>query len=386
MGSNTSFDVIVIGVGSMGSATCYYLAKQGYKVLGLEQFDISHEFGSHAGQSRIIRKAYFEHPDYVPLLERAYENWKTFEKEIGEQLYFKTGLLYAGTSNNEIIKGVKHSAALYNIELEKLDLADAVKRIPQFKFPVDFEVLFEPEAGFIPPEKAIRLYASQAEKAGATIYNNEKVIEWKKDGQSVIVKTNKNTYHCNKLIITTGAWAGKMIPGFMNKIKVTRQFVAWIKTKNDNPFALNKFPCWMIGDDEKHGCYYGFPLLDTKKFGEPAGLKLAHHFPTQITDPDNVNREITKEDMENVKYCLDKYLPGVFDSFLSTKVCLYANSPDENFIIDKLPGFEENVSIACGFSGHGFKFASVVGEILADLAMEGKTDLPIEFLNANRFD
>jgi len=381
----TSYDVIVIGVGSMGSATCYYLAKRGYKVLGLEQFDISHEFGSHAGQSRIIRKAYFEHPDYVPLLEKAYDSWKQLEQETGEQLYFKTGLLYAGTSNNEIIKGVKLAASLYNIELEKLDSKDVADRFSQFNFPKTFDVLFEPEAGFLPPEKAIRFYASQATKNGATIHSNEKVIAWEKKGSGVTVKTDKQTYQCNKLIITAGAWAGKMIPGFADKINVTRQFVAWIKTKNDDQFKLNRFPCWMIGDDDKHGCYYGFPLLDTKKFGEPAGLKLAHHYPRDITDPDKVNRQTTENDIENLKYCLNKYLPGVFESVLSTKICLYANSPDENFIIDKLPGYEENVSIACGFSGHGFKFASVVGEILADFAIEGKTELPIEFLNAKRF-
>jgi len=385
MDLNNSFDVIVIGVGSMGSATCYFLAKRGYKVLGLEQFDISHEFGSHAGQSRIIRKAYFEHPDYVPLLEKAYKNWNDLEQETGEELYFKTGLLYAGTSNNEMIKGVKQSAALYNIELEQLNNADTVKRFPQFLFPRNFEILFEPEAGFLPPERSIRLYASQAKKNGATINTNEKVIGWKKDGTNIVVKTDKNSYQCNKLIITTGAWAGKMIPAFSDKIKVTRQFVAWIKTKDDIQFALNNFPCWMVSDDEKHGCYYGFPLLDTKKFGEPAGLKLAHHFPKEVTDPDKVDRQTTENDIQNLKYCLDKYLPGVFDSILSTKICLYANSPDENFIIDKLPGYEENVSIACGFSGHGFKFSSVVGEILADLAIEGRSDLPIEFLNANRF-
>ena len=382
---NNSFDVIVIGVGSMGSATCYFLAKRGYKVLGLEQFDISHEFGSHAGQSRIIRKAYFEHPDYVPLLERAYKNWNDLEQETGEELYFKTGLLYAGTSNNEMIKGVKQSAALYNIELEQLNNADTVKRFPQFLFPRNFEILFEPEAGFLPPERSIRLYASQAKKNGATINTNEKVIGWKKDGTNIVVKTDKNSYQCNKLIITTGAWAGKMIPGFSDKIKVTRQFVAWIKTKDDMQFALNNFPCWMVGDDEKHGCYYGFPLLDTKKFGEPAGLKLAHHFPKEVTDPDKVDRQATETDIQNLKYCLDKYLPGVFDSVLHTKICLYGNSPDENFIIDKLPGYEENVSVACGFSGHGFKFASVIGEILADLAIEGKSELPIKFLNAKRF-
>jgi sarcosine oxidase len=392
MSRNTSFDVIVIGVGSMGSAACFYLSKRGYKVLGLEQFDISHEFGSHAGQSRIIRKAYFEHLNYVPLLERAYDNWKQLEQETGEQLYFETGLLYAGTSNNEMIKGVKRSAALYNIELEELNIAETVNRFPQFRLPENFEVLFEPEAGFITPEKAIRLYAKQAKKNGATIYSDEKVIDWskctspeKKEGTNIVVKTGKNSYQCKKLIITAGAWAGKMIPGFSNKIKVTRQFVAWIKPKNDKQFALNNFPCWMIGDVEKHGCYYGFPLLDTKKFGEPAGLKLAHHFPNGITDPDKVNRQTTENDIENLKYCLNKYLPGIFDSVLSTKICLYANSPDENFIIDKLPGYEENVSIACGFSGHGFKFASVVGEILADLTMQGKTNHPIEFLKATRF-
>ena len=388
MSINTSFDVIVIGVGSMGSATCYYLSKRGYKVLGLEQFGIAHEFGSHAGQSRIIRKAYFEHPDYVPLLERAYENWRIFEKETSEQLYFETGLLYTATSDNEMIEGVKRSAALYNIALEKLTVTDAAKRFPQFAFPEHFEVLFEPGAGLIPPEKAIRLYTSQAEKDGAAIHTNEKVIDpiaigRKKDGRSLIVKTSKNTYHCNKVIITAGAWTGKIIPG--PEIKVTRQFVAWIKTKNDEQFKLNEFPCWMIGDNEKHGCYYGFPLLDTERFGQPAGLKLAHHFPNEVTDPDNVDRQTRESDIQNLKYCLDKYLPGVFDSVLSTKICLYGNSADENFIIDKLPGFENNVSIACGFSGHGFKFASVVGEILADLAIDGKTQLPIDFLNAKRF-
>ena len=381
----TSFDIIVIGVGSMGSAACYYLSKGGYKVLGLEQFDITHEFGSHAGQSRIIRKAYFEHPDYVPLLERAYRNWETLEWETDKQVYYKTGLLYAGKPDNEIITGVERSAGLYNIDLDQLNIAAAADQFPPFKFPEDFEILFEPEAGFITPEKAIRLYARQAKQNGVIIQSNEKVINWEREGANIIVRTDKDSYQCNKLIITAGAWAGKMIPGLADKIKVTRQFVAWIKTKNDDQFELNKFPCWMIGDDVKHGCYYGFPLLDTEKFGEPAGLKLAHHFPFQTTDPDNVNRQPTEVDIENLKYCLNKYLPGVFDSILHTKICLYANSPDENFIIDQLPGYEENVSIACGFSGHGFKFASVVGEILADLSINGKTDLPIKFLNANRF-
>lgn len=141
----------------------------------------------------------------------------------------------------------------------------------------------------------------------------------------------------------------------------------------------------MIADDEKPGIYYGFPALPVSKFGEPQGLKLAHHLPGTITDPDHVNRQTTREEEENLEYVLNKYLPGCFDSVLSTKTCLYANTPDENFIIDHLPGYEKQVTIACGFSGHGFKFVSVAGEILAELSIDGKTTQPIGFLNAKRF-
>jgi sarcosine oxidase len=172
---NTSFDVIVIGVGSMGSSACFFLAQRGYKVLGLEQFDIPHEQGSHGGQSRIIRKAYFEHPDYVPLLNKAYENWKNFEAETGTQIYYPTGLVYFGKPDSTIIKGVKQSASLYNIPLENLSYSAASKRFPQFMIPEDFETLFETGAGFIQPHKAITLYKDSAIKKGAEIHTKEKV-------------------------------------------------------------------------------------------------------------------------------------------------------------------------------------------------------------------
>jgi sarcosine oxidase len=383
--TNASFDVIVIGVGSMGSSACYFLAKRGYKVLGIEQFDITHEFGSHAGQSRIIRRAYFEHPGYVPLLTRAYENWKSFEEETGSQFYYPTGLIYFGNPDSTVIKGVKQSASLYNVSLEKSNASFTFKRFPQFSIPADYESLFEPDAGFVTPEKAIKFYSQQAIKKGAEIYTKEKAIEWKKNGSAITVITDKNKYSCDKLIITTGAWTNKMLPAFAGKIKVTRQFVAWIRPGNPDRFLLNKFPCWMIADNERPGAYYGFPFLPVEEFGEPGGLKIAHHYPGFVTDPDKVNRQTMPEDIADLKYALEKYLPGTFDTILSTKICLYANSPDENFIIDKLPGYEKNVVVACGFSGHGFKFIPVVGEILADLALDGKTNQPIDFLSAKRF-
>jgi sarcosine oxidase len=383
--SSTSFDAIVIGVGTMGAPACYYLAKRGYKVLGIEQFDITHEFGSHAGQSRIIRKAYFEHPAYVPLLNRAYENWKKIEEESGEQVYYQTGVVYFGQPDRSILHGVKLSADLYHIDVENVNDTDSKKRFSPFNIPNSFKTVFEPEAGFITPEKAIKLYAGQAVKHGAEIHPFEKVIDWKKTGDSIVVNTTKNSYQCNKLIITSGAWSGNMIPRISGKIEVTRQFVAWIKPKNWDDYTLNNFPCWLIDDDERPGCYYGFPILPPDKFGEPHGLKIACHYPGSVTDVDKVNRQNTEEDIENIRYALDKYLPGTFNGMVTTKTCLYASLPDENFIIDKLPGFEKNVVVACGFSGHGFKFASVVGEVLADLAIDGATQQPIEFLNARRF-
>jgi sarcosine oxidase len=383
--SKNSFDIIVLGVGSMGSSSCYFLAKQGYKVLGLEQFTISHEFGSHAGQSRVIRKAYFEHPDYIPLLIRAYQNWKQLEKETGEQLYFKTGLVYFGPPDHIVMQGVNQSASLYGIELENVNRDEIKKRFPQFQIPENYQCLFEPDAGFVRPEKTIQLYTELAKKNRAQINTNEKVLDWEKDGDGIVVNTDKNHYHCNKLVITAGAWAGKMIPGFEKKLKITRQFISWIKPKNESDFSLGKFPCWLLADDKKPGVYYGFPSLSPEKFGQPAGLKLSHHHAAVETDPDHVNRQPTPEDEENLKWALNKYFPGVFESFLTEKICLYSNTSDENFIIDKLPGYEDRVVIACGFSGHGFKFVPVVGEILADLVISGKTNFSMEFLTAKRF-
>jgi sarcosine oxidase len=381
----TNFDVIVVGVGSMGSSACYFLSKMGSKVLGLDQFDAPHEFGSHTGQSRIIRKAYFEDPGYVPLLNSAYENWKNLEEETGAFIYQGTGLVYFGPSDSEMIKGVKRSARVYAVPLEELRSDDVKKRLSQFAMPANFEALFEQDAGFVCPEEAISLYKEQAIRLGADLHSNEKVITWRNEGSGIVVTTTKDQYYCDKLVLTAGAWAGKMIPGFVSTLRITRQFVAWIQPKSKTNFELNNFPCWMIADDQRPGAFYGFPVLPEKRFGPPSGLKLAYHYPGDITDPDDVNQAATSADLENILYALNKYLPQAGQDVVATKTCLYANTPDENFIIDKLPGFEDRVLIACGFSGHGFKFMSVVGEILADLALKGKTAQPIEFLNAKRF-
>ena len=381
---NKMYDVIVLGVGSMGSAACYYLAKRGYKVLGLEQFDIPHELGSHAGQSRIIRKAYFEHPDYVPLLERAYQNWKSLEEETGEKLYFKTGLLYFGKADHALIKGLRLSASQYSIRVDEMTAQQQVRQFPQFNIPSDYERLIEPDAGFVTPERSVLLYTQQALRSGAVIQTQEKTIEWRKTGSAILVKTTKGVYQCKKLIITAGPWAGKMVPDLARNLKVTRQVIAWVKPKTWTKFEWGNFPCWTIADPEKTGIFYGFPILPVGQFGGPIGLKLAHHFHGTASDPDTINRNLTKSDEDNLTYALNKFIPDGYESTHVMKTCMYTNTPDENFILDFIPGYED-VVVAAGFSGHGFKFASVVGEIMADLAMNGHTQQPIGFLNAKRF-
>lgn len=379
-----TFDFIVVGVGSMGSAGTYFLAKQGYRVLGIDQFDPPHDAGSHNGQSRIIRQAYFEHPDYVPLLERSYELWKNFEAQTGNQYYYETGIVYFGDSDHPTMKGVRTSAKLYNVAVEVYDSKKSNREFPQFNVPSSYQTLYEPEAGFIRPEFAIRNYLTEAERAGAKLNRNEKVLSWKHDDSGITVTSDKAVYHAEKLILSGGSWMKSLVPALVGKLKVTRQTLAWISPKDPDSFALGNFPCWFIEDPEL-GMFYGFPVLPFEKFGGPIGLKIASHRPGEIVDPERVERKTLVEEENSVKKILHKYFHGAGDEIISLKTCLYTYSPDENFIIDLLPGTDGRVVIAAGFSGHGFKFVPVVGEALADLAVRGKSSLPIDFLTLKRF-
>ena len=379
-----NYDVIVLGVGSMGSATCHFLAQDGYNVLGLEQFDISHDKGSHTGQSRIIRQSYFEHPDYVPLLKRAYENWDALAHQSGAQLYHKTGLLYFGRAKHELIDGTIKSASKYKIQVDKLSSKQVQDNYSQFDLPANFEKLYEPNAGFVAPERAILVYAALAMANNAEIHTQEKVIKWSTTGDSIKVVTNKGDYNCNKLVITVGAWSAELMPQMSKQLKVTKQIIGWVNTKNKASFELGNFPCWTLADDDYQGIFYGFPILPEDTFSGPIGLKLGLHYPGVETDPNNLEREPANEDKEVLIDFLNKYLPDAYESISQFLPCMYTNTADADFIIDFLPD-TEHVIQASGFSGHGFKFCSAVGEILKDLAISGKTSQPIDFLRASRF-
>ncbi len=365
-----AYDTIVLGVGSMGVSACYHLARRGERVLGLEQFGIVHEEGSHTGQSRLIRKAYFEHSSYIPLLEASYVGWSELEAEARTQLYWPTGIAYFGEPGDEIMKGVKEAARAYGIPLES-------RTFPQFKMPSNFECVFEPQAGFLSPERAIASMAYLARERGAELMVHQQVLDWTYHKGEIIVTTSENEFKARKLVITAGAFVSDVLK-LRVPLKVTRQYLAWAETVHHR---LGDFPCWMISEKEQPGCLYGFP--SGTGLAGPEGMKLGYHRPGEEWHPDLPDGSTKEADLLNdrlKKYFTDELKVG------ELKTCKYTYSPDDHFVVDTLTEFDHKVIVATGFSGHGFKFVPVIGEVLSDLALKGSTKYPIDFLSQERFN
>ncbi len=376
-----SYDVAVIGVGSMGSATCYELAKRGARVLGLEQFDIPHAMGSHGGQSRLIRQAYFEQIDYVPLLFRAYEKWRGLEQASGAKLLFQTGLRYYGRPQDSMLQGVRTSGSPHEVTLHAHTCREAMEQYEGFDIPDGYEMILEPAGGFVLSERAIATYYSLALQLGADIRTNTALLTWKEDGDGVVLDTKEGQFRANRVVFAAGAWTKNLVS---LPLKVTRQTLAWVQPKRWDAFELDRFPCWLWQDHETEGIFYGFPMVPTRVADGPVGLKIAHHMPAREFDPDLGHRDTAEADYASVIRFMDKCMAGRIERVLSSRSCLYTYSDDEHFVIDCLPGYDNKVIIAAGFSGHGFKFVPFIGEVLSDLALDGRTAWPIEFLRMNR--
>lgn len=387
----TTYDVIVVGLGSMGSSAAYHLARRGVRVLGLERFDIPHGQGSHHGYSRMIRLAYFEHPDYVALLKRAYDNWDDLEHESGQKLLYLTGGLYMGQPESELVTGSIEAAKKYDLPHEVLDRQALTDRFPQFQLPGDTIAFHETKAGFLVPERVVAAQAELAMRHGAELHGREAVQQWKATHRRVVVQTNKATYEAGHIVLCSGAWTERVLRKHLREEKldlnltVTRQTLGWFWPCKPDAFALGTFPVWaldMAPPDQFRGVYYGFPMSP----GSPPnpGFKIALHWPDQPTDPDKVNRDPQPGDESDLRDAIRQYIPDAEGPLLSMRVCLYTNTPDGHFIIDRHPR-HDRVTLGCGFSGHGFKFTSVVGEVLADLATTGQSSQPTEFLGLSRF-
>jgi sarcosine oxidase len=376
-GTPNGYDVIVVGLGSMGSSACYHLAGRGARVLGLEQFDIPHPNGSGHGFSRMIRTAYHEHPDYVPLLRSAFALWHQLETEFGQKLIYITGGLYMGSPEDGLPAATMVAARKYGVPFELLDRTALRRRFPQFHVPEHFVGMLEQNAGFVVPEKAIAAHALLALRRGAELHGREPVTSWSADDSCVKVVTGRGTYRAGQVLFCGGAWTDKLVRDLGVPLRVTRQVLGWVWPKKTDPFELGRLPVWAF-DAGDGGQFYGFPMMP-----DNPGFKLARHFPGSTVDPDTVLRVPTDGDEETFRPAL-RQIPEADGHLLSLRVCLYTYSPDSHFIIDRHPQ-HSRVTLACGFSGHGFKFASVVGQALADLATKGGTEHPIGFLGLSRF-
>ena len=361
----------------MGSAATLHLARRGASVLGLEQFSLGHDRGSSHGESRIIRQAYFEHPDYVPLLFRAYDLWNDLEQATGRTLWHRTGLILSGPQDGETISGAKLSASRHQLTLEELTSEAATARWPAFRFPPDHAVAFEPAAGTLLVEACVRAHLDEARRHGADLRANETVRSWSSDGQAVVVRTDSGEYHARSLIVTAGPWASRCVADLGVKLDVLRKFVAWFPIHEGEFRAEQGGPTFYF--EMPHGTFYGFPSLDGST------IKVAEHSGGEpVADPAFVDRAMHSSDVNRLRAFLLAQLPGIDPEPARHSVCLYTLSPDQHFVVDLHPHWS-NVAVACGFSGHGFKFAPVMGEALADLVQQGSTSLPISFLGLSRF-
>ena len=375
--TGNTFDAIVVGLGGMGSAALFELARRGRRVLGLEQFVPGHDQGSSHGQTRIIRQAYYEHPAYVPLVRRAYERWYDLEQRQGVHLLTTCPCLSIGPPDGELVEGVRRSAAEHSLLIENLTAAEMRQRFPAFRFGEEYEAVVEPTAGFLYIEECVKAHVREAERLGAVVHAGEPTISWQAAGNGVEVVTAKGRYGAAKLILTAGPWAGGLLARHGAALTVMRQVPLWFGSSDAAQFRRDRFPVFIADTPEGH--FYGLPAIDSN------GVKVARHYGApELPGPSAIERTVTDADEAPVRRFLREHIPSADGPRRRSSVCIYTLTPDRHFIIDRHPD-HANVAIAAGFSGHGFKFASVVGEILADLVETGWAVLPIELFRIGRF-
>lgn len=371
-----AYDVIVLGLGGMGSAAAYHLARRGARVLGLEQFGVAHDQGASHGRTRVIRQAYYEGPDYVPLLFRAYDLWHALEREAGTTLLTTTGAIYIGPPAAPAVAGAALSARTHNIPHEMLAANDIRKRYPVLRPKTDDVGLLEYEAGILVPEQCVATHVELARRHGADLHFNEGATSWSAGPHRVTVRSARSAYEAGHLVLTAGPWTRQVVQDLRLPLQVERAVLYWFEPRA-HVEEFTRLPIYAWEDNGIQA--YGFPYI------EGQGLKCAfHHSFSEIATPQTIRREVGEDEKEQIREHLARFMPDAPGKLRAVATCMYTNTPDLHFIVDRHPA-HENVALACGFSGHGFKFCSVVGEVLADLALTGQTAQPIGLFALRRF-
>ena len=374
-----TYDVAIIGLGGIGSAIAAHCAKRGASVIGLEQFTPAHDRGSSHGRSRMIRQAYFEDSAYVPLVLRSYELWRALEEESGQQLLKITGVLSVGEENSDIISGTQRAAAQHGLALKKWTTDEVLKRYPTLRLLKNEVALFEPDGGVLDPELAVATHLKAAQAAGADLRFGTAAENWEANDRGVtVVLPDGRKITAKRLILSLGPWFKETLESLGIALRVQRNVQVWF-TPSTNAYQAPRFPAFLLDRAGLPVPLYGFP-----DFG--AGVKVAFHGFGDLTTGSELNREIDlSRDVEPVVRATEEWMPGAASNFREAKPCMYSLTPDGNFVIDRHPR-EPNVILCGGFSGHGFKFAPVIGEIAADLALNGGSRHAIDFLSLKRFE
>jgi sarcosine oxidase len=359
----------------MGAAASYNLARRGLRVLNIERFGVNHEFGSSHGRTRIIRLAYYEDPRYVPLLRRAFESWRELEAKAGRKLLRMTGGLMIGREGGELVTGVLRSAKAQGIPHQVLSPSEAEGRFGAFTLGKEFEAVYEETAGVLSAEDCVRAFVGLGSEAGCEFRFSEKVDRWRSTAEGVEVETSAGTQSASKLVLCAGPWSGGLLGGLI-PLRVERQVPFWFSSNGKEAFAPPKMPVFIM--EEGGGVlYYGVPDVGH-------GVKVARTHGGEYSDPDRVRRDVTQEDIEPVRGFISRRLKGLDGEPIASTTCLYTNTPDLNFAVGAHPS-DKKVVIVSACSGHGFKFASVLGEVAADLATGGSSPYDIAFLSPARF-
>jgi sarcosine oxidase len=374
-----SYDVIVVGLGGMGSAAAYHLAARGQRVLGLERHTPAHDKGSSHGGSRITRQSYFEDPAYVPLLLRSYELWERLAHDSGQDVITLTGGLFLGRPDSLTVAGSLRAAREWDLPHELLSGAEVSARFPTFSLAEDEVALYEAKAGFVRPEATVAAHIALAASSGADLHFSEPVLSWESTAAGVRVTTARGTYDAGRLVIAPGAWAPQLLADLGVPITVERQIMYWFEPlRGVGPYTADKHPIY-IHEDAEGTQIYGFPAID----GPDRGAKVAFFRRGQECTPDTIDRQVHDAEIEAMRARVGQVLPGMPTRFLDAATCMYSNTADQHFVLAQHPA-HDNVTVACGFSGHGFKFVPVVGEVLADLATTGTTAHPIGLFDPRR--
>lgn len=373
----TTYQAIVLGVGGVGSAALDHLARRGVRVLGLDRFPPGHDRGSSHGATRIIRQAYFEHPHYVPLVLRAYDLWDELARRVSQTLYEEVGLLQIGPPRGEVVGGVLASAEAHGLEVDRLSAEQITRQWPGFHVPDAMGGVYERRAGFLHVERCVSAQASLAVAAGAELLTDRAIVSWQADGSGIVVRTDRETLCADALVICTGAWAGQMLANIGVRFEVRRKPLFWFETLDE---AYRKEHCPAFLYELPQGIFYGTPQLDAD------GVKVAEHTGGDVVaDPLDLVRQMTAIDLLPVEQFVRACLPRAGRRVTRHSVCMYTMSPDAHFVVDRHPLHPQVIFVA-GLSGHGFKFTPVLGEIIADLIIDGQTKQPIDFLRRSRFN